>query len=383
MKVLQLGKFYPPVNGGIETVTFDLTENLNRAGVPTDVLVASPSRSSSVEQNAYRIFRAGSYGTLFSTSLSIAYVRLLHKLRKSYDIITIHMPNPLAALAVFLVRPRARLVLLWHSDIIRQKHLLMLFRPLERWLLRRAGVVVGPTAAHVDTSDMSRFMYKRAVIPFSIDADAFAADYNTDLYANLRKAYADKLLVFGAGRLTYYKGFQYLIKAAAELNADIQILIGGTGPEEERLRELIHNLDQNEHPNRTGRFKLMGRLSQRDLVACYRACDVFCLPSTHRSEMFGVVQLEAMACGKPVISTDIPRSGVPLVNRHAETGLIVPPGDVSALKEALHSMQDSNFRTRLAERAFAYVRETYRPDTITQQWRKLYADLMRSPDKRD
>ena len=136
------------------------------------------------------------------------------------------------------------------------------------------------------------------------------------------------------GRHVYYKGFEYLLDAAKYLDDKYIILLGGQGELTPRLQEKIkqHNLDE--------KVKLLGKISAEELPAYFSAADVFCLPSVERSEAYGVVQLEAMACGTPVISTNIKGSGVSWVNKHGITGIVVPVKDSKALADSFNYLYE-------------------------------------------
>ena len=158
MKALQISKFYPPVMGGIESVAFELTEGLNRRGVETDVLCAHTGPSTLRERSptGYRIVRAGSLGKLLSTSMSLAMLREARRMCDAYDVIHVQMPDPMAALALWFARPRARIVLHWQSDVINQRRALKLYEPLQTWLLRRADAIIATTPQYAEASPSLR-----------------------------------------------------------------------------------------------------------------------------------------------------------------------------------------------------------------------------------
>ncbi|MDP3224808.1 MAG: glycosyltransferase, partial [Rubrivivax sp.] len=144
MKVLQISKFYPPVMGGIESVAWELTEGLNRAGVRADVLCSNqvPRMSHETAASGYTITRAASMGMVLSTSIAPVMARVLRQVNAAYDVIHVHMPDPMAALAIWAAQPRGTVVVHWHSDVIRQRKTLKLYEPLQRWLLARADAIV-------------------------------------------------------------------------------------------------------------------------------------------------------------------------------------------------------------------------------------------------
>lgn len=364
MRVLQLGKYFPPAKGGIETVTWEMAQGLAARGVASDVLCFAPGGPGSIEDHdGYRVYRAATPLVAMSTPLSWRAVALLARLAPNYDVIHAHCPNPMAFLALWLVRPRAALVLQWHSDVIRQKAAAALFRPLERWTIRRAARVVGATPAHLECSPhRDLFAGKGCLVPFCIDPEPFRTQ-NADpsALAELRARHPGKKAVFALGRLIYYKGFTHLVDAAALLPDDWVVLIGGQGPDRETLAERIRA------KGLAGKVELVGAISQQALGAYYAFCRVFCLPSTHRSEMFGMVQLEAMAAGRPIVSTNIPGSGVVHVNRHGETGVVVPSGDPGALARAILAIDADETRYRAMSRACLEVfAQSYTRDVVME-----------------
>ncbi len=346
MRVLQVGKFYPPDPGGVETATRQAVEQLLALGAAVEVLCfAGPGPYADADAPC-PVHRVPVWRSIASQPLSPAYLAAFLRLAPRFDVLHIHLPNPLAALAAFLARPRGRVALTWHSDVIGKGALAALVGPLEAWLCRRADLVVAPSPVHLAASNRAAFFAgKSAVVPFCVDASmARPQDAAPAAVAAVRARFDDRPLVFALGRLVPYKGFDVLIDAAAKLPGNVAVAIGGAGPLHDALAARIAAAGL------TDRVFLPGRIADADLAAWLAACDVFCLPSVSRAEMFGIVQLEAMAGGKPVVSTDIPGSGVPWVNRHGETGLVVPPGDACALADALGALlADPALRARLGQ----------------------------------
>jgi rhamnosyl/mannosyltransferase len=371
MKVLQVSKFYPPVMGGIESVAWELTEGLNRAGVPTDVLCSS-HRSRTVHERApagYGVVRAGTLGMLLSTSIAPLMGGLLHRMAAGADVVHVHMPDPMAAAAVWWARPRAALVVHWHSDVIRQRLALRVYEPLQDWLLRRADAVVATSLPYAEASaPLSRWRDKIAVIPIGIsDNRPEACSMKA---AALRARFGGRRIVFALGRMTYYKGFDILIEAAALLPRDCVVLVGGDG-------ELLPAYRAKVAEGGLGdRIRFLGHVNDADLASHFEACDVFCMPSTVRAEAYGVAMLEAMVMGKPIVATDIPGSGVPWVNRHEETGLNVPVREPAALARALTQLlADDALRRRLGAAARRRYECEFGAEMMTRRMLGLYRRL--------
>ncbi len=373
MKILQIGKYYPPDFGGIETVTQQLAEGLNRADIHCDVLCASSTRQTKVDVcDGYRIVRVGSYGNKFSVPLSPSLIQWLWNVRNSYDIIHLHLPNPLAELAVYVVRPKAKLILHWHADVDTKKFgiLAKFHAPLTRWIIKRASRVIGATKAHIKYSDHKDIMSGKDVIipyPFSMpDLSVLSSGVGFDL-----KGFGGRFIVLSVGRLIYYKGFKYLIDAAKYLPSKCLILIAGAGPMEEELQAQINSNKLSD------RVILTGRLKESELMTLFSACDVFCFPSTDRGEMFGMVQLEAMAFKKPVIGTRIPDSGVCEVNLNDITGITVPIKNSNAIANAIiELMNDPVGSDAMGQEGYLRVNEIYAASVVIPQFIDLFEECL-------
>ncbi|XNS85171.1 glycosyltransferase [Vibrio cyclitrophicus] len=337
MKILHLGKYYPPVFGGVENVNCELVEGLLDKGVETDVLCFNTNNKSIVEKSSGGlIYREASLFKLFSMSISFMYVYRFLKIRKKYDIISVHCPNPIAFFALLFSTSNNKIVLHWHSDIIKQEKLLKVFSPIQKIIINKADIVLGATLEHIKGSDCyPLFKDKWDILTYSFSPSGFVSDVNLNLYENVKSELKNKKIIFSLGRFVYYKGFDCLIKSAMHLPDDYIILIAGKGELCSEYRALISKFGLE------SKVKLLGALPYPDIKSYYKVCDVFCLPSTHRSEMFGIVQLEAMAFGKPVVATNIPRSGVPYVNINGVTGVNVDVNDRISLANALIDICDN------------------------------------------
>ena len=345
MKVLQLGKFYP-IRGGVEKVMWDLTRGLSARGVDCTMLCATlpddpvdePDRNRCRETAEGREIRFNDYGRVVcvpalakkaATMLSPAMVRWLRRHAAAYDLIHIHHPDPMAALALRLSGYKGRVVLHWHSDILSQKFLLALYRPLQRWLVRRADRILGTTPVYVrESPDLQGVQGKVGYVPIGIDPVIF----EENAVRELRNRYKGRKIVVSLGRLVPYKGYSTLIDAAALLDADYQVLIGGMGPLRESLQAQIDALGIQD------RVQLLGYVPDGMVPTLFGACDVFVLSSVMKTEAFGLVQIEAMSCGRPVVATKIPGSGTAWVNEDGTSGLNVRPYDAPALADAIRKV---------------------------------------------
>lgn len=327
MRVLHVGKFYPIV-GGVEKVMYDIvTGTLAIKNVHCDMLCASVDRKNKIVRiGDASIICTATWIKAFATMISPMMVVKLRQLKGSYDIIHIHHPDPMAALALWLSGYKGKVVLHWHADILKQKIALKLYRPLQEWLINRADVIVGTTPVYLEESPfLQRKGLNKICIPIGIDPIVF----NENEVALLRKRYENKKIIFSLGRLVEYKGYKYLIEAAKFLPNDYVILIGGSGPLKQELTNLINSEGLQE------KVKLLGRISDIDLPNYYGACDLYIMSSIWKTEAFGIVQIEAMSCGKPVVATKIEGSGVPWVNENGVSGINVEPGNSDELAKAI------------------------------------------------
>lgn len=361
--MLHVGKFYPPHRGGMETHLKSLCEELKRE-VAFEVLVASDSvRTVNEEINGVRV---GRLGTLFNFAAAPICPEMVRRIREAEaDIIHIHWPNPTAILAYLASRTRARLVITYHSDIIRQKILGSAFAPFMRRALSQASAVIVTSPNYLESSKvLSTFRDRCHVIPFGISKGEFENVGVNEVRA-IRNRYGQKIIL-GVGRLVYYKGFEYLIRAMASVEGNL--LIVGSGPLFGELNSLIE---------RCGVSKKVTLLKEvKDVLPYYHAADIFVLPSIARSEAFGIVQLEAMACGKPVINTWLD-SGVPFVSPDGVSGVTVPPRDSSALAEAINGLlNNSEERGRYGQAAEERVRQEFSLELMASRTLDLYREVM-------
>ncbi len=358
LRILEVNKFYSPHIGGIETLIAQRTRAFSAMpDVSVKVLVCQEKGRGTTEfLDGAEVTRCGSLGTYFSCPLSVSFLWKFRKMAKEADVIEIHTPFPLGDLACLLSGCRARVVIAWHSDVVKQKKLLKVYKPILMRFLRRADRIITATQGHIDSSHfLPEFRDKCRIIPYGLDiSDYETARRSPILTGQLCDPGAVKL--FFAGRLVYYKGVEVLLEAFRQVRG-CELFLCGTGPLEESLRERAGDLP----------VHFLGRLSDGDLKAAFADCDIFILPSVENSEAFGIVQQEAMVYGKPVINTALP-TGVPYVSIHGKTGLTVPPKDAQALAGAIQTLaDDEDLRRTLGRNAAQKVREDYDNPNIMEQ----------------
>jgi glycosyltransferase involved in cell wall biosynthesis len=367
VRVLQLGKFYDPFVGGMETVLKEMCESLADQ-VEFQVVVANTHWSTEHENRKIPVTRVASAGKLFSCSLAPSYP--LWARRFNPDLIHVHLPNPLAELSGLLADRDIPVVAQFHSDVVRQRNLLKVYGPFLDAFYRRANCIIVPTPRHIEISRfVSKYREKCRVVPFGVPLSRFELDGAGSQKAEaLRDGMPSVLCV---GRLVSYKGVEFLIRALENIEARLWII--GVGPLEDSLKALVAERGL------ADRIEFLGQVSEQDLIAYYHACDVFVLPSITNAEMFGVVQLEAMACRKPVISTDLP-TGVSWVNQHGKTGYVVPPENVEELAKAIRRLLDnSKLRNEMGEAGRLRVEQQFTSTKMAEALLHVYQEMLDEP----
>lgn len=367
MRVLQLGKFYDPFVGGMETVLKEMCESLADQ-VQFQVVVANTRWETTHETRRVRVTRVASMGKLFSCSLAPSYP--VWAKRFDPDLIHVHLPNPLAELSALMADRDIPIVAQFHSDVVRQRSLLKVYGPFLDAFYRRASCIVVPTPRHIEISKyVSKYREKCRVVPFGVPLSRFELDEAGSRKAeDLRDGMPTVLCV---GRLVSYKGVEVLIRALENIKARLWII--GVGPLEDSLKRLAIERGLGD------RVQFLGQVSEEDLIAYYHACDVFVLPSITNAEMFGVVQLEAMACRKPVISTDLP-TGVSWVNQHGNTGYVVPRENVRELARAIQRLLDNpQLREEMGEAGRERVEQYFTSTRMAEAMLDVYQEMLNEP----
>ena len=270
-------------------------------------------------------------------------------------------------LAYYLARPAAPLIVWYHSEVIRPGWQYRLFyEPILEFALARASrIVVASPALVASAPALQRCRSKCVVIPYGVAASANHAERTAD---SARPSRLRPLLLF-VGRLVPYKGAHVLLEAVQGL--DVDVVLAGNGPLRSTLERAARDLGVMD------RITFAGEVRADDLQALYRTCDLLVLPSVTRQEAFGMVQIEAMACGKPVISTNL-GTGVSWVNQHEETGLVVPPGDAKALRAAIKSLvEDPAKLAAFGEAARRRAGSVFHVDRMIEATLNLYGDIVR------
>ena len=384
MRVLHIGKYYPPFAGGMEHFLADLLPSLQAQGVAAAALVHDEQSRRGGQWPAPDskppIYRAPCHGRLLYAPVSPMFPFWLARAIREFrpELLHLHLPNTSAfwALAVPAAR-RLPWIIHWHADVVASQIVRWLalayrfYRPFELRLLAASRAVIATSPPYLDASPaLAPWRERCHVIPLGLDPARIPNPDPTAL-ARAEALWGEAAFrVLAIGRLTYYKGHDILIRAATGLPAS-RVLIVGTGDQRERLAALTQSLGLNE------RVSLPGFQPESDLIALLASCDVLCLPSLERTEAFGLVLLEAMRFGKPVVASDIPGSGAGWVVRQAGHGLLTQPGDSTALAAALRELQrDPARRQALGQSGAVALRDRFGIDQVAAAVADLYQSLL-------
>lgn len=372
MKILCFGRFYDDIPGGMQRHVEHLFGALSSQ---VDYVHLVPSRNYSAARfmlHGVPVVRVPSISLDGSLAISPQLILKAKQLHREYqfDLIHLHFPDPMSHLASMVLPSSIPRVISWHADVIRQRTLFRLYRPLLRHAVKKASAIVVATPSHIESSpELVRITDKDRlhVIPYGFDLERFVSENkSSDI---IRGQYPGKI-IFALGRHVYYKGFDILINAMKDIHPDARLLIGGVGPLTPKLKELVARLGLEK------RINFLGLIKEKDLPAYYQGSDIFCLPAVSQAEAFGIVQVEAMASGLPVVSTEL-HNGVSYVNRDGVSGLIVPPNDSNALAIAINKLLDNDeLRNKLAMQARERALKEFSFESMGQRMLKLYEDVV-------
>lgn len=370
MKILHVGKFYSPIEGGIEAINKVVVDALKGN---SQRIITFNSKNKSIEEDidGTSVIRASSVGTVASQPLSFRYYWELKREIKLFnpDIIHFHYPNPLVALYLLLSKNNnSKLILHWHSDIIAQKFLYKFIRILERKLLKRADVIIATSPIYRDSSEcLKDFKEKIEVIPCSIDESKFEIkSQDIDKIEEIKRRYDNKPIVFFVGRHVEYKGIEYLLKAEKYVNSDCIFAIAGSGPLTDVLIAKYSST----------RVHWLGRLTDDEMRIYMHAASIYAFPSITKNEAFGIALAEAMYCDCAPITFSIDGSGVNWVSINGETGIEVPNKDIVSFAKAITELiSNPSKRDILANNARKRVIQMFTTDVVKHKYLSLYHNL--------
>lgn len=362
-RICHLAKYYPPYPGGIETHVQTLARAQSALGAETTVLCvnghdAQGNRKGMTQTQVERdgnvlVIRLGRLFSLARFDFCPGFLRQFWRvLHRDFDVIHLHTPNPtmllawaIASILAWMKRqPPIPLVVTHHSDIVKQQFLKYLLRPLEYFVYSQATSILTTSDQYIEGSKFLRaFRQNVSALPLGLDLREYRSPspWVLEQAEQMRTHYGQPLWLF-VGRLVYYKALHVALEALVHVPGTL--LIMGSGPLEDELKALAKTLGVGD------RTVWWGYARNEEIMAAYRAATALWFPSNQRSEGFGIVQLEAMASGCPVINTHIPCSGVSWVCRHEKEGLTVPINQPLAFAKAANRLWwEPNLRSRLCE----------------------------------
>lgn len=369
MRVLFITKHYPPSEGGIERYSHLLCTGLVHSGIEVEVVAAAEDqRHSSTEMiDGVKVHRLGTLLELSGAPISPGLPGVLHRLAPHFDLLHLNFPNPWPELVYLRLGREKITILTYHGDIFRQKLFLRLYTPFIHILMRRVTAIIATSTNYVNSSPvLSRYREKCRVIPLPVDT-ASLQPVESDTVEAMRRQHGSFVLF--VGRLVYYKGLEHLIEAIGRLQ-DIRLVVVGRGPLADACRAQVDRLQLG------SRVTFLGKVPDEELRVLYCACQCFVLPSVARSEAFGMVLAEAMASGRPVISTEL-STGTSFVNLDNETGFVVPPGDAVALADKIKLLtENKDLQQELGRNARQRVELLFRQEIMIADTLKLYKEVL-------
>ncbi len=366
MRVVHVYKdVYPPICGGVEMTIHHLVEGTRDICGDVRLLVANRrKRTEYTELEGIPVTKALTWGRPFSNPICPSFP--YHLARTDADILHVHLPMPTTVMSYLVSRPKGKLIVHYHSDIVRQAAFLPFYKPFLHRFLSRADVIVATSPAYLETSEiLKRHQDRCRVIPLGVPMSRFMPTEEVEDQAQvIRRRYGMRLILY-VGVLRYYKGVEVLLRAMEHV--DGTLLVVGGGPLMHELTRLHDALPWRD------RIHFIGEVE--DVVPYYYAADLFCLPSILRSEAFGLVLAEAAACGLPLVSTEL-GTGTSYINVHNKTGLVVPPGEPEALGGALKQLLDSNNqRLEFGAEARRRAHRLFTLEKMTRSVLELYRDV--------
>ena len=387
LRVCHLGKYYPPAPGGMESHIQTIARSQAALGVDVQVVCVNHAdrhgreivwsrhgaNHTNVENDGgVRVTRVARSASMARLDLCPSLPRLLASIEsKGVDVFHLHTPNPTMLLALCMLRPSTPIVITHHSDVVRQKILKYAMRPFELFVYQRAAGIQATSPFYPAASDvLPRFREKVTSLPMGIDLEAYLRpSAGAQKHAAELRAKHGRPLWLCVGRCVYYKNFRTSVEAMAHVPG--RLLIIGHGPEEAHLRQLAQQFGVQD------RIIWQSYATNDELVGAYHAATALWFPSNARSEAFGLVQVEAMASGCPVINSHIPGSGVPWVSLHEHTGLTVPIDDVDNFsKAAWRLLSEPGFRERLSRNARTRAVEQFDQSVMAKRSLSIYRRAM-------
>ena len=370
MRVLHFCKtYYPDSWGGIEQVIRQICVGTGRLGVSNDVLTLTRHGGpAQLEFEGHMVHRAPLNIEIASNGMSLSAIGKLARLARQADVVHYHFPWPFTDMAHFMARVNKPSVVTYHSDIVRQKALMTLYTPLKRRFLNSVSAIVATSPNYLASSPvLTRYKDKACAIPIGLDKAIYPRP-RPEIKEQWRQRCGERFFLF-VGVLRYYKGLHILLDAVA--GTEYPVVIVGAGPIEQELKA---------HAQRLGLKNVMfvGALDEEDKVALLELCYALAFPSHLRSEAFGISLLEGAMYGKPMISSEI-GTGTTYINIDGDTGLVVPPSDARAFREAMRALWDNPQQAaEMGRRAEQRYWDLFTAEKMASNYLQLYRGLQQA-----
>lgn len=374
MRIVQVSPWFYPHLGGVESHVQGLSRELAARGHEVTVVAARHTSSAPERESTdgFDIIRVKPRMVVLRTPIAPRIRSVLRDLPA--DVVHAHLPPPLSAryAADACEHLRRPLVITYHCDV-EIPSILGAFietvyrRSLGASTLERAARVIVTTKTYAATS-RAVWRHNPVVIPNAVDVHRFGPEVDGRAVRSRLKIPPERPVVLLVGRIVPHKGVEHFLEAARYLPG-VQLLVAGEGSSLETMEGLAHSLGVGD------RVRFLGRVSQENLPKIYAACDVFVLPSVSRLEAFGIVALEAMATGKPVVVADIP--GVREVIEDGREGLLADPVNPRDLAEKIRRLvADPALRAEMGRRGREKVLATFTTEAVADQILQVYQDVL-------
>lgn len=372
MKILHISKGYAPIEGGIEEVCRLVVESLDNH---ENRVISFNNSNTTVDDivDRIKVKRIGVFGKLASQPLSISYFYHLKRLIDDFkpDIINLHVPNPLCSFYLLLLIPRkTKLVIHYHAEILTSKFLYSIFKPIERKLFSRADLILATSPNLRDEAEpLSKYKSKCAILSNAVDTESLLLTTDDKKRVDeIRRQYPGKKIILSVGRHVPYKGLKYLLEGEQYIDNNAEIIIGGTGPITEELKQLTTS----------DRVHFIGRIPEDMMKIYYHAADIFAFPSITRAEAFGLTLCECMYCYTPPVTFKIAASGVNYVSLKNLTGVEVPTIDSKLFAEGINRLlRNDDTRKQYAISGHNRVSELFSVDVFRKAVKEIYESKLR------
>lgn len=366
MNILHIYKtYYPYSQGGVENCIANICKYTEKYNIKHRVFILSQKNTDSYAYENIEVFTATSHLNLASCPISFTALSKFKKLAKWADVLHYHFPWPFADMLDLLARVNKPRIMTYHSDIIKQKYLLQLYKPLMHSFLHKIDHIVATSENYINSSHiLQKYRSQTTVIPLGIANTSLYPDNH--LLKKTQQQVGKDFLLF-CGVLRYYKGLHILLQALQGL--DIPLVIAGDGVAMPKLQKLAQKLQLKQ-------VFFLGKVSEAEKDALFALCRIFVFPSHLRSEAFGISLLESCRAKKPMITAEI-GTGTSYVNLDQQTGIVVKANDSKSLRHAIKRLYtDTELCQKLGQNAYNRYLELFTAEKMADSYYHAYSKLL-------